>query len=181
MVTKNPPPWSRTYRIDPNSIPAFSVYVDRMFATKFFALRLPLNYGTERQLRDRIGKQIDWACKNGELETKNGCYKFRDLASWALSNKKLSETVSDLLIGGTGHASIALSSFQSNASGYSIPNDLKECQEALRQTNIELIQLRNEKLTLLSTVSLYEPYFIKAKEQSRKGRVAGKRGGRPAN
>lgn len=178
----NKSPWAGRKKSDsPLATPDLSAEVDREFSTQFIAERLGNKHETMRALRDKIGKQIDTALKNGKLFTTDGKFLFGNLVGWVKTKPRLAHSVDGMLSISHGSASATLASIQASGFGYSMPSSLDDCQVALRRAYLELNQLREENLALRSTIAELTPYKEKADLIAHKGRVNGPKGGRPPN
>ena len=174
----NKSPWATSAAVDTDTAPSMDTIVDRKFATQYFAQRLSIPYCNIRELRDRIGKKIDTAQKNGQLKSFNKQYRFGDLAAWARSRTDFAAAVADVAIPSTLSAHIVAPSAYVRASGFSIPPLLIDCQAALADAYRELNSLREENHTLRATVAALTPFRDRDLARSEAARRAGKQGGR---
>jgi polyhydroxyalkanoate synthesis regulator phasin len=177
-LNNNESPWAKGAEIDTTVAPSLDALVDRKFATQYLAQRLPMPYGDIRQFRDRIGKKIDTAVKNGKLNATDGQYIFSDLATWARSRRDFAPAVVDILIPTVGHAQMFAPVMFGRAFGYSLPATLPACQAALADAYRELNNLREEVQTLRATVATLTPLKAKAMAISKVAIRSGKQGGR---
>lgn len=175
----NKSPWAKGATVNADTTPSLSAFVDRKFATQYLAQRLPLPYGNIRQLRDRIGQKIDTARKNEKLESVCGLYLFDDLVKWARSRPDFAAAVADITIPTTGSAHLVAPSMFVNATGFSIPLALPDCQAALADASRELNAIRAENNALRTTVATLTPLQDRALARSKAASRAGKKGGRP--
>ena len=174
----NKSPWAKGADVDTAVTPSLGAIVDRKFATQYLAERRPLGDDTIRELRDKTGKMIKYACDKGKLKSSNGSIVFADLVAWARSQKGLAPAVEGILIPTIGHAQMFAPAMFGRAFGFSIPPTLPECQAALAYAFRELNDLREENRTLRATVATLAPLKAKATARSETAKRSGQQGGR---
>ena len=177
-LNDNKSPWAKGANVNTAVTPSLDAIVDRKFATQYLAQRLPMPYGDIRQFRDRIGKKINTAVKNGKLKSTSGQCSFGDLAAWARSRKDFAPAVEDILIPTIGHAHMIAPAMFGRAFGYSLPPTLPACQAALADAYRELNDLREENLLLQGKVAELTPLKAKATARSETAKRSGQQGGR---
>jgi hypothetical protein len=179
MATYNTPyRQARKNVVKPLVTPALDAIVSHAFVTNYLADRLPLEYDTPRQFRDRIGKKVKRARDAGTLQSTNGRYQFGHFAAWARSRDDFADAVSDIALPNTGSVNAILPGMFGQASGYSLPITLEDCKAALVVAYRELNQLRGDNQSLRDAVAALTPYKEKAIARSLASSIAGKKGKR---
>lgn len=174
-LNDNKSPWAKEGSVDTTAAPSLDSIVNRRFATQYLAERLPLPYGIVRELRDRVGKKIDIARKNGKLNSTSSGYRFGDFVVWAKTRKDFALAVTDVLIPATGSATTTFQGPTVKAFSYSLPDSLSDSHIALADAYRELNTVREENLTLRAAVAELTPYKHKAIARSEIARRAAKR------
>ena len=172
-------PWARERVVGILPAPDIHKFVDRHFSTQFIAERMDRDFESMRRRRDKIGKRIDTAIQNETIPCQGRKFKFGYLVAWALKTKDLARTVEGLIPIGHGHATLTTPSFQMASTGYTVPETLDDCQNALREVSREVLRLRDENRALQIVIDELLPYKVKADAKSHSTRKAGQKGGRP--
>ncbi|GEM_PF-2527945 len=178
QVPDHRPPWALPKSNGPLKTPDTHEFVTRSFATQFIAERMDRDFESMRRRRDKIGKRIDTAIQNEVIPCQGRKFKFGYLVAWARNTKDLARTVEGLIPIGHGHATLTTPSFQMASTGYSVPETLDDCQNALREVSREVLRLRDENRALQIVIDELLPYKVKADAKSHSTRKAGQKGGR---
>jgi len=179
QVPDHRPPWALPKSNGPLKTPDTHEFVTRSFATQFIAERMDRDFESMRRRRDKIGKRIDTAIQNEAIPCQGRKFKFGYLVAWARNTKDLARTVEGLIPIGHGHATLTTPSFQMASTGYTVPETLDDCQNALREVSREVLRLRDENRALQIVIDELLPYKVKADAKSHSTRKAGQKGGRP--
>lgn len=167
---------SKSERLD--RIPTIDEFVDRNFSTLFIVERAGNTYETQRIQRDKIGKKIDTALKNGKLWSDKGKYRFGDLIAWILTKKEFANAADGFLPIGHASAELTMPSFNLRASGFSLPVTIEECRDKLRVAYQELNTTLEENSQLRAQVAELLVDRAKVQKRSEDGKVYGAQGGR---